>query len=85
MTDANCEAETRRLPGDAHAIRDEQVERALKRLEEHGRVTPRQRATVERLADRLAVELLALFETDPKAIESADAGDGENGVALFSD
>ena len=84
MTDTNHEGDRLELPGGAEAIRDEQVGRALRRLEENGGITPRQRATVERLADRLSTELLALFDTESTAVGTADAGDGEHGIVLFS-
>ena len=52
------------LPPDAAELRDEHVVRALCRLDEDGELTARQRAAVERFADRLVGELLAMFESD---------------------
>jgi glutamyl-tRNA reductase len=40
-------------------VRDAECERALRRLEAAGDLTPGQRRAVERLADRLVVRLLA--------------------------
>ncbi|MBX0286371.1 hypothetical protein [Haloarcula salinisoli] len=73
------------LPADATDVRDEQVRRALRQLDERGDLTPQQRATVERLADRLIAQLLRMFDADPETIEVGDAGDWDDGIALFSD
>lgn len=61
---------------DPAAVRDRAVERALERLEERGELTDRQRATVERLADRLVAELLGAFDGEGRAL-GIDTDDGE--------
>lgn len=85
MTDGHTGDDRLELPADTAAIRDEQVGRALRRLDDCGNLTPRQRAAVERLADRLTAELLNLFETDEAAIENVDAGESEGGILLCPD
>jgi len=79
MTDHEAGSDGLDLPADATAVRDEQVERALRRLDERGELTPHQRATVERLADRLTAALLGMFDA-----ETIEASDGERRIALFS-
>ena len=82
MTDQYPGTDGLELAVEARDVRDEQVERALRKLDDRGELTPRQRATVERLADRLTAELLGMFDADLEAIEPGD--DGETGIALVS-
>lgn len=85
MTKENLIADSLAVPADASAIREEQVERALRRLEEGGGLTSHQRATVEQLGDRLTLELLALFDADDAKTEPADSGEAERELVLSSD
>jgi len=85
MTEPPSDGDALALPADADAIRDEQVARALRRLDARGGLTPRQRATIERLADRLLVALHALFAPDANPIDSADTVDGDPDRPLCSD
>ncbi|NHN42768.1 hypothetical protein G9C85_14170 [Halorubellus sp. JP-L1] len=52
------------IRADAAEVRDEQVARALRRLDEHGELTAEKRAVVERLADRITAEVDDLFDAD---------------------
>jgi hypothetical protein len=54
-------AEDLRGPEDPAAVRDEQVSRALDRLDDRDDLTAAQRAVVERLGDRLTARVLCLF------------------------
>jgi hypothetical protein len=53
-----------REPDDPVAIRDEQVARALDRLDERVDLTAEERAVVERLGDRLTARVLWLLHGD---------------------
>lgn len=66
-------------------MRDEQVTRALGRLEERGELTPHRRAAIEELADRLVADLLALFETDERVTgrDDSKAGDEDGEFVLL--
>jgi hypothetical protein len=85
MTDRNAGTNRADLPSDATAIRDEQVDRALRRLEDCGGLTPHQRAVVEQLGARLTAGLLELFEADDIAVEDAAAGSAEREMSSYSD
>lgn len=50
-----------REPEDPAAVRDEQVSRALARLDDRDDLTAAQRAVVERLGDRLTARVLSLL------------------------
>lgn len=79
MTDRNCGDDRLDLHADTAVIRDEQVRRALRRLDDCGGLTPYQRATVERMADRLTVELLDMFDTDQQTIKKGKLAEGNTG------
>jgi hypothetical protein len=85
MTDWCRESDGLELPAEAAAVRDEQVGQALRRLDDRGNLTPQQRATVERLADRLAAALLEMFDSDEVTIGEVDAGEAERGILLCPD
>jgi len=53
-----------RRPDDPGSIRDEQVARALDRLDDRVDLTAEDRAVVERLGDRLTVRVLWLLHDD---------------------
>jgi hypothetical protein len=53
--------EALRGPEDPAAVRDEQVTRAIDRLDDRGDLTAEQRAVVERLGDRLTARVLWLL------------------------
>lgn len=82
MTDRSRSDDGLEPPADATAIRDEQVDQALRRLGGSENLTPRQRATVERLADRLTAELLGMFDADEQTPEGADIEGGEPRVPV---
>lgn len=82
MTDRNGGDDGLETPADAAAIRDEQVDRALRRLRECEDLTPRQRATVERLSHRLTAGLLGMFDTDEQTAEGVDIDEREHRVPL---
>lgn len=75
MTRVDADDELAAVRERAEAIRAEQVERALSRLAARGEVTPRRRAVVERLADRLVDRLLAVPEATVRT--AGERGDTE--------
>jgi glutamyl-tRNA reductase len=67
----------------ASTVRDEQVERALRRLEARGELTPERREAIERLADRLVDRLVAVPEAGIAAAEGDEVA--ETALALFGE
>jgi len=66
------EAAVTRIRDRASAIRDGEVETALAKLDANGDLSDAERETVERLADRLVENLLAVPESSLRAAAADD-------------
>jgi len=77
-------AAVRRIRERATAVRNEEVETAITKLDAGGEVSEADREAVERLADRLVERLLAVPEESLRAAAAADDEETvETGLELF--
>lgn len=76
MTDQRHRDSRLKPQTNADAIRDEQAAAALRQLDADEELPPKQRAVVERLADRLTTDLCAMFDADEQS--SPDMAVGEH-------